>query len=334
MLQIITLLVNFIYCSDSENIIAKSQGINEENIIANAEKPFDNYSEQDDQNPCPCFNDSKKCYELDNQYNIEHLEKFKETGECENCDLRNADLKGFNSATARHLEYSANLKGANLRCVDLSGSHFCGADFSNADLTGAQLPQVILENCNFKNAKLDFAKFNNAKILKCNFRGASLKNSNFFMADLTESDLSYTKLSNTIFDRANLAYTSFYQSSGSKTISFGITENDKRFTNFCCSIDEDGILNYEGCDKYNSSSSPTTSLNKCLNAVNSLELEQSMLEKLAPNGLPLSNSATGFITPQLQFPLPVEFGICNFKVDPDQSCQRKQIVRQSENVSN
>ena len=67
------------------------------------------------------------------------LQKLKDTGNCEECDLRDADLSG------------AYLSGANLRDAYLSG-----ADLRDANLSGA----------NLRDAKLNYARMKGA--ILCN----------------------------------------------------------------------------------------------------------------------------------------------------------------------
>ena len=335
MLIFLTLLVNLLYCSDTDTIIAHTKGINEEAIISaqplNEEEKRQTWCNQNDLPPCQCFVNDQNCYNY--QINDQDLNRFKTTGKCRGCNLKNVDLQGKNASTSFFLKYDVDLSYADLSCANLSGSVFKNANFSHANLTGAQLPQVSLEDCNFQHAILDFAKFNNAKIHKCDFRGASLKNTNFFMADLTESDLSYTKMCKTILDRANLAYTSLYNSTGSYTVGYAINAGDKLFTNFCCSIKRDGTLNYQACDQHNNGYM-TTSLNECLNSVDRLNLTKDQLEKLAPDspGLPINSFIKGFITKkEFQFPLPQEFGECDLAQQFDYDvAQSKQDIRRLE----
>jgi hypothetical protein len=271
----------------------------------------------------------KNCYARQN-INNNDLNKFKITGKCIGCNLRSVDLQGKNAPTSYHLKYDVDLSYADLSCANLSGAVFKNANFSHANLTGAQLPLVSLENCNFQHAILDFAKFNEARILKCDFKGATLKNTNFYMADLTESDLSYTKMCNTIFDRARLAYTSLYKSQGTYTVGYGINAGDNLFTNFCCSINREGNLNYQACDSKNSGYS-YTSMNECLKSVERLNLTSVQLQALAPK-IPVNSFIQGFITKNnWQFPLPRKFDECdltsiyNYKL-----AENKQDVRRLE----
>ena len=55
-------------------------------------------------------------------YNPDHVERLRETGNCLDCDLRQADLSEWN-----------------LRGADLTGANLFGANLARADLTGATL---------------------------------------------------------------------------------------------------------------------------------------------------------------------------------------------------
>lgn len=337
MLILFIIFANLLFCSDINRIISNSLGIaDKENIsyadAQNREHEFEKWCHKHDSPPCPCFVNDKHCYKQQ-KINEVHLNKFKATGKCRGCDLRNVDLQGKNAPTSFHLKYDADLSHADLRCANLSGAIFKNANFSHANLTGAQLAQVSLENCNFQNAILDFVHFNNARIHKCDFKGARLKNTNFMMADLTESDLSYTKMCNTIFDRANLAYTSLYKSEGDYTVGYAINAGDKLFTNFCCSINREGNLNHQACEQHNTGYS-STSLNECLNSVERLNLNKAQLNKLSPD-LPLNSFVQGFITRnKWQFPLPQEFGECDLAQLYDyQTAQNKLYERRREDPS-
>jgi len=72
--------------------------------------------------------------------NPEHVERFKQTLQCQSCDLREAEL-GFVDAPNAQLQNAdlggANLYGINLQGADLTGAILNDADLEMADLTGA-----------------------------------------------------------------------------------------------------------------------------------------------------------------------------------------------------
>jgi uncharacterized protein YjbI with pentapeptide repeats len=72
--------------------------------------------------------------------NPEHVARFKQTLQCQSCDLREAEL-GFVDAPNAQLQNAdlggANLYGINLRGADLTGAILNDANLEMADLTGA-----------------------------------------------------------------------------------------------------------------------------------------------------------------------------------------------------
>jgi uncharacterized protein YjbI with pentapeptide repeats len=70
------------------------------------------------------------------------LQKLKDTGNCEECDLTSADLRGadLEGASLR----AAYLTGANLRFADLEGASLRGADLVGANLRDAKLNYAIM----------------------------------------------------------------------------------------------------------------------------------------------------------------------------------------------
>jgi len=75
-------------------------------------------------------------------YDEKDVEKLKATGNCQKCDLREANLKG------------ANLEGAKLWQANLEGANLSGAKLEGADLGGANLTGAKLEGANLEGAKL------------------------------------------------------------------------------------------------------------------------------------------------------------------------------------
>ena len=68
------------------------------------------------------------------------LIKLKETGNCSNCNLQNADLGGM------------NLRGANLEGSTLKGSILIGTDLSYSNLKGTNLTSAFIRSTNFCNS--------------------------------------------------------------------------------------------------------------------------------------------------------------------------------------
>jgi len=82
-------------------------------------------------------------------------------------------------ASAREIEETPNLRGANLSEVDLSEVDLSGADLREADFSGA----------NLRGANLSEADFSEADFSDADLRGANLRWANFSGANLRETDL-------------------------------------------------------------------------------------------------------------------------------------------------
>lgn len=87
--------------------------------------------------------------------NPAHLEQLRRTGNCPNCDLSYAHLRGRNLQGADLR--GANLNAANLRGANLSGANLSGAILNNADLTGANLTNANLTAASLLITRLDRA---------------------------------------------------------------------------------------------------------------------------------------------------------------------------------
>lgn len=69
--------------------------------------------------------------------NPAHLEQLRRTGNCPNCDLSYARLRG------RNLQ-GADLRGANLNAANLRGANLSSANLSGASLLITRLDRAIL----------------------------------------------------------------------------------------------------------------------------------------------------------------------------------------------
>jgi uncharacterized protein YjbI with pentapeptide repeats len=73
--------------------------------------------------------------------NPEDVERARATGSCVNCDLREANLGGFQLAGG---DFSgANFNGASLYGTNLEGADLSGATFEDADLKAANLNGAV-----------------------------------------------------------------------------------------------------------------------------------------------------------------------------------------------
>lgn len=119
-----------------------------------------------------------------------------------NASFAGADLRG---ADLKRLDLSGiNLKGANLKDADLSGVNLKGADLGEASLWGANLNQANLSNANLKRTDLRWAQMNEATLILANLSGANLTNAQLRKADLTNATFQWAQSVGTLFYEANL----------------------------------------------------------------------------------------------------------------------------------
>ena len=148
--------------------------------------------------------------------NPDHIERLRETKQCPQCDLSNANLKDSNL-------FSANLVNANLRGANLSGANLGSANLTDANLTGANLSnaylhKAILDSTNLSQADLSNAYLRDALILdamwnKANLQGVNLNRTDLSGANLENINLSNANLSDAVFmgiDQRNVSLVSFY----------------------------------------------------------------------------------------------------------------------------
>lgn len=122
-------------------------------------------------------------------------------------------------------QLKANLCGANLSGMDLSGVNLAGADLSEADLSGANLSwadlsEAYLFKSNLSHANLEGIYIEGSNLLESNLQGAylswahlgganlsraNLTNANLAKANLSGVNLSWTNVSNSDLTNANLS---------------------------------------------------------------------------------------------------------------------------------
>ncbi|BAY51314.1 hypothetical protein NIES2134_110980 [Thermostichus vulcanus NIES-2134] len=95
--------------------------------------------------------------------NPAHLEQLRRTGNCPNCDLSYARLRGRNLQGADLR--GANLNAANLRGANLSGANLSGAVLNHADLTKANLTNANLTGASLLITRLDQALLGGATLV-------------------------------------------------------------------------------------------------------------------------------------------------------------------------
>jgi uncharacterized protein YjbI with pentapeptide repeats len=139
--------------------------------------------------------------------------------ELSGASLRGTKLSGANLRKAKLRR--AKLSGANLRKAKLSGANLSGADLSGANLItaklieftamliGAQSPWADLSEAYLVNPDLTGAKLRGAVLTKAELIGANLTGANLAGADLIGANLAEADLHEAVLTGANLAGASF-----------------------------------------------------------------------------------------------------------------------------
>ena len=112
-------------------------------------------------------------------------------------DLRGSNLKGVDLS-------GIHLRGANLQDADLSGANLTGAELGEAKLWGACLNQANLSHADLQRADLRWAQLNEATLPSANLNGANLTNAQLSKADLHEATFQWAQVGGALFHEANL----------------------------------------------------------------------------------------------------------------------------------
>ncbi len=114
--------------------------------------------------------------------NRKDVNKLIDTGRCQGCNLRDADLSGQNLR-------GADLQGADLQGAKLQKASLRAANLRNANLAGANLTEADLTLASLRDANLGYANLRGASL-----EGSEVVNTNFIGADLTAANVKSTGL--------------------------------------------------------------------------------------------------------------------------------------------
>jgi uncharacterized protein YjbI with pentapeptide repeats len=94
------------------------------------------------------------------------VQRLKQTGECERCNLGGADLRNLNLRDAK-------LKDANLEAANLSGANLQNTNFKRANLRAANFKNAIIQDTDFseanlKDAMIDYGELERGDAKVCN----------------------------------------------------------------------------------------------------------------------------------------------------------------------
>jgi uncharacterized protein YjbI with pentapeptide repeats len=98
--------------------------------------------------------------------NPRDLQRLKQTGECERCNLVGADLRNANLR-------DGNLKDANLEAANLAGANLQNTNFKRANLRAVNFKNAIIQDTDFseanlKDAMIDYRELERGDAKVCN----------------------------------------------------------------------------------------------------------------------------------------------------------------------
>ncbi len=106
----------------------------------------------------------------------------------------------------KYLSGQKDYSQMNLSEITLYNSIFYGLCLDEANLAGAKLERITLSGTSLKKAQITHAILNNAKLAECDFKYASLRRSSLVGANLENADLMEADFSHTDLHHANLTY--------------------------------------------------------------------------------------------------------------------------------
>ena len=129
------------------------------------------------------------------------LDTLIKTGNCEDCDLRGAELD------FAELD-GAKLNGAKFNFAQMNFAKLNGAELVLADLRNAQMTGAKLNGAKMTEAILNSATMNAAKLIEADLSGAQMRLTNLRNADLTGATLDDSHMNGAFLDDATMIDTS------------------------------------------------------------------------------------------------------------------------------
>jgi uncharacterized protein YjbI with pentapeptide repeats len=126
------------------------------------------------------------------------------TGECSDCNLRGVDLRAMNLEGS--ILSMSDISTASLQGIKLQGAVLKLTNFQKASLQGANLQGVSAEKANFKQANLQGANFQGADLEGSDLEGAFLQGANLQGTSLANAFLGEINLKGALLQNSNLSY--------------------------------------------------------------------------------------------------------------------------------
>ena len=153
---------------------------------------------------------------------------------------KNAGLEVASSevgiTVSRRAYFWLDLRGANLRGVDLYEATLFSANFSGADLSRSQLIEANLFNAILVDADLSSAILFRADLSEAALQSANLSNATLASANLSRTTLAFVNLSNAELSGANLSGAIFTRAKLTGANLSGVTGLTQRYLNQCHAI--------------------------------------------------------------------------------------------------
>jgi uncharacterized protein YjbI with pentapeptide repeats len=124
----------------------------------------------------------------------------------------------------------AELRGANLKDVDLTAADLRGANLRDADLQGADLSEAILKGANLREAFLLESYLVAANLSEATLHQARLTRANLRLASLCKADLGWAWLDDADVRGANLSEANLHEAKLWRTMLLGASLRNARLT--------------------------------------------------------------------------------------------------------
>jgi len=158
--------------------------------------------------------------------------RIKSTTSFAKADLHGADLEGMNLS-------GVDLREANLQDAVLNGANLSGADLRGSNLHRAHINHANLSAAQMRNVYMGWAECNETNLKNVNLNGANLENAQFRKADLSDALIQWTFMNNTLFVDANFSGTDLVRSEMNRS---NLTNANLVNTNFYRVVINEAIL--------------------------------------------------------------------------------------------
>lgn len=165
-------------------------------------------------------------------YDEDQLKHFISTGECNGCNLSNANLSHRELYNVSLV--NANLDGAKFEFTEFMKSNVHRATFRSASFSYSEFDSSNFTNTDFSGASIIFTHFSSSDFTGAVFSGATLRGSDFINTNFTRANFYDAELSDAVFDYTmkltdiNMRHANL---TGAQFINVDISRSDFSFSN-------------------------------------------------------------------------------------------------------